>query len=255
MEKNLYFRTAVRRSNAVSNFILGTAFRLASPARVLLEVFVRRNFGIRYFSLGMVVFSAVFWGAIPVIKYKIGSHGYNADNSLSDFWLHYSSWYVFLLAFLHSSWLRWKEVRHKLSVFDFSRYSLYSGDIHPRFFMLHPFGQRPSVRTVEVYYEPGVLFIAGLALWLLSQPLGMLLMIVAVLYGLSYAAAYKQGDDFIMDKIDEMILNEEYEDAFINGNYNNPRGGRYYISRPLPANLRRDLKDQIIDGDDAAIAV
>jgi hypothetical protein len=257
MEKNLYWRTAVRRNNFMSFFILDTAFKLASPARILIEVFIRRNFGRRYWSSGMVLFASVCLAIFPVMRYKIGGLSYRGsyDNNLSDFWLHYTTYYLFLLAFLRASWFRWKEVKRFSGVFDVEFFTLYSGDIHPRFFGMHPLGRKPSVRSVEVYYEPGVFFLAGLVLWLLSQPLGMLLMIVSVLYGLSYAAAYKQGNDFIDDKNDEMILNEQYENAFVMGDYNDRRGARYYISRPLPEELRRKMKDQIIDGDDDAAAI
>ena len=256
MERNLYWRTVVQRNNFMSFFILNTAFKLASPARILIEVFIRRNFGRRYWSSGMALFAAVTLAVIPVLGYKMGSLSYHGsyDNSLSNFWLHYTTWYLFLLGFLRASWLRQMEVKPFSGFFDSERYTLYSGDIHHRFFSIHPLGHRPSVRSVEVYYEPGIFFLAGLVLWLLSQPLGMLLMIVSIFYGLSYVAAYKQGDDFIDNKNDEKILNEQYE-AFVMGDYNNPRGARYYISRPLPEELRRKMKNQIIDGDDDAAAI
>jgi hypothetical protein len=147
------------------------------------------------------------------------------------------------------------EIQYKPGVFDFARFSLYSGDIHPRFFALHPLGHKLSVRAVEIFYEPAVFFVAGLVLWFLGQKLGVLFMVSSVLYGLSYAGAYKKGDNFVLDKIDVIILNEEYEDAFVNGNYNNARGARYYISKPNDAYLRQRLKNAIIvDDSDTAVA-
>lgn len=257
--KNLYFRTTMRRDNVLSNFIMETALKCASYPRVLIEVFIRRNFGARYFSVGTVLFVAVLLAVMPVIGDRLSllvhQDYYSGRDSSVDFWLHWGSWYLYLVAFLYTSFRRWVEIQYKPGVFDFARFSLYSGDIHPRFFTLHPLGQRPSIRAVEIFYEPAVFFVAGLVLWFLGQKLGVLLMVSSVFYGLSYAGAYKKGDDFVMDKIDEMILNEEYEDAFVNGNYNNARGARYYISKPNDAYLRQRLKGSIIvDGSDTAIA-
>jgi hypothetical protein len=259
MEKNLYFRTAVRRDNVLSRTILNLALKCASFPRALIEVFIRQDMGLRYFSVGTVLFLAIVLGVFPLIGDQLGriNQSYpGSTDGASSFWLHYGSWYLYLVAFLYFSWKRWAEIRLKPGVFDNAKYTLYEGDIHPRFFMLHPLGQKPSIRSVEVYYEPGVFFVLGLVLWwLLGQPLGLLLMIVSVLYGLSYAGAYKQGNDFIMDKMDEMILNEEYEDAFVNGNHNNSRGARYHISRPTNAELRELLRDSIIvEGSDTATA-
>ena len=259
MKKNLYFRTSVRRDNLLSNLIMDTALKCASYPRVLIEVFIRRNFGVRYFSVGTVIFVAVLLAVIPVIgdrlSHLVHQEYYGGSHSSADFWLHYGTWYLYLAAFLYFSFRRWVEIQYKPGVFDFARYGLYSGDIHPRFFTLHPLGHKPSVRAVEIFYEPAIFFLAGLVLWFLGQKLGVLLMVSSVFYGLSYAGAYKKGDDFVMAKIDEMILNEEYEDAFVNGNYNNARGARYYISRPNDAYLRQRLKDAIIvDGSDTSIA-
>ena len=259
MKKNLYFRTTVRRDNVLSNFILDTAFKCACYPRVLLEVFIRRNFGTRYFSVGTVLFAAILLAVIPVIGGRLsflGRHDYYSSlDSSTLFWLHYGSWYLFLVAFLYASFKRWIEIQYKPGVYDFARVTTYSGDIHPRFFTLHPLGYKPSVRAVECVYEPLVFFAFGLVLWFLGQKLGVLFMVSSVFYGLSYAGAYKKGDDFVMDKIDEMILNEEYEDAFVNNNYNNARGGRYTISRPDDKELRQRLKDAIIvDGSDSAVA-
>ncbi|MES1161134.1 MAG: hypothetical protein ABUM51_10280 [Bacteroidota bacterium] len=259
MKKNLYFRTTVRRDNLLSNFIMDAALKCASYPRVLLEVFIRRNFGVRYFSLATVLFVAVLLALMPVLGHKLPSFGHQdydgGRDSSGDFWLHHGSWYLFLVAFLYTSFKRWMEIQYKPGVYDFARVTTYSGDIHPRFFTLHPLGQKPSVRAVEIFYEPAVFFVAGLVLWFFGQKLGVLFMVSSIFYGLSYAGAYKKGDDFVMDKIDEMILNEEYEDAFVNGNYNNARGARYYISRPNDAYLRQRLKDAIIvDGSDTAIA-
>jgi len=36
-------------------------------------------------------------------------------------------------------------------------------------------------------------------------------MVCSIFYSLSYFAAYKKADDFILDQLDEMIMGEEME--------------------------------------------
>lgn len=256
MKQNLYFRQAMRRDNDLKNAMFGFALTICSYPKMLLEVFIRKNFGQRYFSLAAGITAFVFLAVLPIgthalssiiqSRLSMGYGGFYHQDESSGFWLHYGTWYLFLFAFLYFTWKRYREIRTQPGTFDFARYSLSTGDINPVFFNFHPLGLRPSVRSVEVYYEPAAFFIIGIVLTFLGQRLGSLLMVSSIFYGLSYAGAYKKGTDFILDKIDEIILNEDLEDAFINDNVNPSRGARYYMDRPDDISLRRKLKGSII---------
>jgi len=101
---------------------------------------------------------------------------------------------------------------------------------------------KTSIRRVETLFEPLAFFIPGLLLYTGRQPLGLLLMVCAVIYAMSYVLAYKAGDIFVMNKIDEMICNEELKKTFVDGM--DQEGGRGFTlrsRRPVDAERRQEL--------------
>lgn len=226
MKKNLYFRTVLRRENLFLNFIYSMFAAWSSYPRLLLEVFIRKDFGERYFKLASAITVALILIAIPLIPSFLGtgmdvmddfddetgftgSHRSGGNSFLSA----YLTWYIFIALFIVFSIFRYKEILRNPSVFDFKKYSLYSGKIHPAFKKL--FGKEPSIRLIEIVLEPALFFIAGVLLILLHQKLGILLVICSIINSMSYMAAYAAGDNFFMDKIDEIILNENLKKAFV----------------------------------------
>lgn len=260
---NVYYRTVIRRENALKNAIFDLALSLCSWPRLLLEVLIRKNFGDRHFNIASVLTVFIVLAVFPIgtnaaafwIASRIsGGYGGGSQSGGFDFLLHYGTWYLYLIIFLYCSWQRWREIKTQPGVLDFGRCSTYSGDIDERFFLSHSFDKEPSVRTVEVYHEPALFFIAGIILTIIGQRLGILLIISSILYSVSYAGAYKKGTDFLKDTIDEMLYNEDVEDTFVNGVYNNRRGVRYYAERPDDINLRRKLADSFTEDDGVEIS-
>lgn len=256
MKKNLYFRHVLRRENRLQNAMFDFFLRGCSYPRLLLEIFIRANFGQRYFSAASTMTVGVLLALLPIgLRLLPTPAHYDSYQDMAadqgwHFWWHYATWYLFLVAFGYFSWVRSKEIRRNPSVFDFGKLSLYSGDIDPRFFSIQPFGKRPTIRQVETLIEPALFCAAGCAFWAIGQRLGPLLIISSIFYSLSYAGAYKKGDNFVMDKIDEMILNEDLEETFIDGLVNPVRGVRFYGERPNDKRLRRKLADAMIEGED-----
>ena len=264
MKKNLYYRTVFKRTNAVKEAFLGLFLALSSYPRLLLEVFIRRNFGERYFSFSGAVFLSVLLGLYPILLYSsLGmfrsySYGsYTNDFSFSNFLLHYATWYVFLAGFIIMAIRRRDEIKHLPSVFDFARFSLSSGHLHPHLLAVKIRGNKVSIRTIETVLEPGFFFLVGSLLWMFGQGVGHLLVVCSVIYSYSYQAAYYQGDNFVMDKIDEMICNEEMVKAFVEGrDPSETRGFNFYGRRPSDPETRRRVADTFIETDeDVAIAL
>lgn len=268
MQKNLYFRTMYRRRNLLKEAVFGLFNAISPYPKLAMEVFIRKNFGERYFNLASAITVAAILlllpmalhkgSALPMLVTGGGYPGYGTGGEgQPSFWGKYATWYLYLVAFVYFSVKRWKEVRHNPSVFDFERFSLYSGDIDSRFFRPPFIKNTPTVRRVEILYEPALFFIIGLFLWLLGQSLGWLLVIGSIIYSISYAAMYKQGDDFITDKIDEMILNEELEDALVGDlDASQTRGVRLYFDKPGSEELRRKVAPTFLEkDDDLAVAI
>lgn len=246
-KKNLYFRTVLRRQNVLQNFLLDGFLAIASYPRMVIEVFLRRDFGRRYFSLATAITVAVFLILIPLIAKGVMASAGSRGNS--QFWESYASWFIFLAAFLYFAWKRYREVKLYASLFDFSRFSLYSGDIHPIFRSLRINGRKPRIRTIETLLEPGLFLAAGLFLILLGQKVGILFTVCSLVYAFSYMAAYKNGDNFILDMIDEKILNEETYNGVVEGlDGDRTRGVRFHFDRPRTKAEREELYPHFFEG-------
>lgn len=254
MKKNLYYRTVFRRENVLLDAILDMFFRLASYPRMLLEVFIRTNMGERYFSLATAITLGVILLIFPVPYMALvetfgrGSEYFEAKPV--SFWGSFGTWYVFLLGYAYAVYLRWQETRRGPSVFDFSRFSLSGGNIHPLFYSVPYtlFKVTPSTRSVEIFLEPLFFLLTGIVLGLFGQYVGTLIFWASIFYFFSYWAAYRRGDNMVMDRLDEMILNEEMEDAFVNDQpADKTRGVRFLTRKPRAKDLRRKLTDSFIE--------
>ncbi|AYQ30967.1 hypothetical protein [Runella sp. SP2] len=249
MKKNIYYRTVFMRTNAMKELILVFFLAICSWPRLLLEVFLRKNMGERYFSFSTAIIMSGLLAIFPLIYAGIMERltGQSYSVHLIGY---YTTWYVFLALFLYTCWERWQEIQRLPSVFDFGRFSLSSGVISSRFTSLKFKGKPVDVRTIETVLEPGFFFIVGFVLWMAAQPIGLLLAVSALCYSFSYVGAYHQGDHFIMDKIDEMICNEEMVNSFVEGrDASQTRGVSFYGRRPADPDTRRKLVTTFIDDD------
>lgn len=260
MKKNLYYRSVLRRRNVIKEFLFDFFLAACSKPRLLLEVFIRRNMGERYFSLSTAILFTVFLAIVPVAK-SLGFHalarfGYGRPFEIFHFLIHDLTWYLFLAGFIAMCIDRQLEIKTLPSVFDFGRYSLSSGNIRPMFLNYQPFLKPLSIRTIETVVEPGYFLLIGLGLWVFGQTVGPLIVVCSIFYSLGYFAAYYRGDNFVMDQIDEMIFNEELTKAFIEGRSpSETRGVNYYGRKPADPEMRRKMAENFIDDTNIAVAL
>ena len=245
MKRNLYYRSTHKRENLLKKGFLGYFQRHASYPRLLLEVFIRKDFGERYFQLSSalwVTFLLALWPVLiakfvnPVrnnilhrkrIPHHAGSHSISQHPAIpqstplmldENLMPHYFGWYVFLALFLVFSIIRRAEIRRSPSAYDFNKYSLSNGRIYPLFFKLRLPWRKADTRLIETFFEPAFFFIVGLILWKsLNQSIGLVVVISSIFYSLGYIADYNTGDNFVMDKIDEMVGNEDLKKSFVDG--------------------------------------
>ncbi len=253
MKRNLYFRHVFRRANVLQDVFLIFFLMIASWPRIVLEVFSRKNFGDRYFSLPSAL---TVFGLLAAFPYgQSGGFSRYGGPSFRTVMEHNVSWYAFLAVFLVFIFLRWREMQNGPSVFDFGRFSLSAGEVHPRFYDLRLGKKSPSIRTIEIWLEPALFFLTGFLLWKMEQNVGALLMVCSVIYSLSYRAAYHIGDNFIKDKIDEMICNEEVYSAFVEElDPSKTRGVHFYGHKPADPAMRRNVADSFMEQDEVAEA-
>ncbi|OYU93834.1 MAG: hypothetical protein CFE21_18930 [Bacteroidetes bacterium B1(2017)] len=195
-------------------------------------------------AITITILLSIFPFFIAGISQMLSISGYGRGFGLEEIFQHYFTWYLFLIAFMYKSMERNDEIKRLPSVFDFARFSLSTGERHPRILAFKWKGKSLDVRQVETLVEPGLFFFIGLFLMLIGQSLGTLLFFSSIFYSLSYMAAYMIGDHFVMDKIDEMICNEEMVGSFVEGrDPSETRGFSFYGRKPTDPETRRRLAD------------
>ena len=251
MKKNIYFTQVLRRENMLLAAIFEFFLKVASYPRMVIEVFLRKNFGQRYFTLASALTVGVILFIIPLLQSSFNSNSYGGFGGTREPFLNrFALWYVFTFTFIGFSFKRWWEIRRNPSVFDFGKFSLYSGDKHSFFKSVNLSGWKPSLRTIEIFLEPAPFFVLGLLIFNFDKSLGWLLIISSLCYSFGYAAAYKKGDDFIMDKIDTQIANEELFNTLVDGKSGEQtRGVELYCDRPQSRTEREKLAN-ILQEDD-----
>ncbi|GAB3732356.1 hypothetical protein [Spirosoma lituiforme] len=249
MRTNEYFETMFRRRNAIGEALLNFFLLASSWPRLLLETLIRKNFGERYFSFSGALFLVAILGFFPVLKYTDLDLFPRYIYSGRAFYFfpfigQYLTWYAFFGYFLMQAIERRNEIKRLPSVFNFGRVSVSKGEINSWFRDRKINGQYADQRMIETVLEPGLFFFIGLFLWLISQPLGVLLMICSVFYSLGHVASHHKADNAVMDKIDTIIMNEELGDVIMNAkDASEARGVSFEGRRPTDPALRRQLAD------------
>lgn len=257
---NGFYRAIIRRRHFISTFILPIFYDLCSWPRLLIEVFIRRDFGERYFSFSIALFVAILLAAYPILTANIGPMFNTYDYSSSHHsWTRYITWYLFIILFLHFSYKRHREIKTSPGVYDFARLSTNSGVFNfiPLLYLL-PTKKNRNFRFIETILEPGMFFAIGSILALMGQSLGSLLVICSILYSLGYIAAYKIGDDYIMDQIDKMIIAGVLYEMMTSDDVplEGWKGVRPWFKRPKDKKVREQLAKQILspENDDVPVA-
>lgn len=241
MKKNLYYQTVFARRNVIGEAILNFFLSICSYPRLVIEVFIRRNMGERYFTLASAITVGVILFIIPFV---LPAYSYMPAK---DIITHNILWYLFIVAYGYFSFLRYKEIRRNPSVFDFGRYSKSDGELLPVFKKA-----KFNIRQIEIYIEPLPVLALGLLLLLLEQYLpGLLFSLCAIIYSLSKAAQYNRGSHFVMDKIDELLCNQDLRIDFLGKGAEQSEHGfkfRHYI--PDDPEQRGELYNSFFSHDD-----
>ena len=262
MKKNLYYRNVLQRRTATVSFFEALPAWFGSTARLMLEVFIRKNFGERYFRFHSIVYISVFMAIIPFFEkwsYKLlssldrsGFIDIDRPDRDASIWPHYIAWYVYIAGFLYMGFKHRRDLKRNPSTFDFARYSLYAGDKNPLFFKVNlPGGRKADTRLVECFIEPAFFFLIGVILVLLQQRLGAVMLFCSISYAVSYVVDYRFGDHYILDKIDEMISNKNLAKALTSDSPEDSTSGFQFIGRrPATMEGRKQLL-AILTEDDA----
>jgi hypothetical protein len=245
--KTEFYRSVFKRGSYLKSWFLTLATFLTSYPRMMIEVFIRRNFGCRYFNYISVITLAVLLYIIPYNLVDTQVFGSNAFAVIQANW----AWYAFIGAFLTFGTMRWLEIRQAPSTFNFSKFTQYMGDVSPLKDMLGV-----NLRVYEIVVEPAMFFIIGMVFHWMGQSLGMLLILASILYSCSYMAAYMSGDDAIMDMIDEVLFNQNIKGILMEDNQPvKANGVQLRGNMPASKPMRQSLLNSIAGEEDGAVAV
>lgn len=256
MKRNLYLIKGIpQRSNPVKNFILNLFSSSSSLPKLLLECFVRKDFGERYFSLSTALIMAFVLCFVPPLFLFGSAWRMGWGDIIKEFILHYLTWYVFLAYFIRVCFLRKKEITRIDGEFDTTRYTFSTGNLDDRIMNFKFKGKGFNIRQVETIIEPGLFLLIGFVLMVLGQFVGILIFLSSIVYSLSYHLMYSLGDDFILDMIDNRIANQVMVSVFVDGVEDDPTGFRMRTRRPADQSLREDIAGDIIDDQPPYFAV
>lgn len=198
-------------------------------ASVLLQVFTRRDFGIRYFDFGFALRLALILLLIPVVpmlltdyfsslltlkaeippqvKEFAGAAGVSFGNEPAHETESYPYllWYAFIALFVTASFFRWREQRSQPSLFEQPRHTYFRGTFQPWLGRIEFSWLKKNTRILKCWIEPAVFFLPGLVLLLLGQNLGWLLLITAIICSGYENFAYSLGRSAVLNTYDKMI--------------------------------------------------
>ncbi|HVW96122.1 MAG TPA: hypothetical protein VHA56_09160 [Mucilaginibacter sp.] len=243
---NLYYKTVFKRKEVAKDIALIILLFFMSWPRLLMEVFLRKNFGERYFSFTTVIFLSVILFFMPIGLDR--ALYYSGDTTFSGIVIRNITWYIYIAGLIYVSVLRQKEIRREIGTFDFSKFSAYDGDIQPAFYKIKIWGKEVNRRQISIFIEPAFLFAVGVILTLCIQKVGVLIILCSLCYAFSYQFAYTRGDHFILDTIDEMICNEEMVASFVDGRRpEETRGFEMRGNAPIDPAFRKQVIDNCIE--------
>jgi hypothetical protein len=223
-------------------------FAISSYPKLILEVFIRKNFGERYFSFASAITAAVFLFILPGIFLVYGYIFHISDGPRNIIGKPLITWDPFIIVFLIFAIQRRKEIKRQPSVFDFARFSKSAGVLQLWYQKLLDNFQIKDPRVQECYFEPFPFFVLGVLLAIIGQYLGWLLIYCSIVYCLGYKAGYHLSDHWMMDKIDEIIANEEMEKAFVlEEDADQTRGFKFLPRKPKSQEMRRKLMDNFYE--------
>ena len=266
MKKNVYFQSQFQRINVIREFLLQFFIAFGSVPALIIEVFCRKKFGERYFTLlwPIVIF------LIMVLLYA-SNYGYSRHyaSTLERFNL---IWLIFALVFLFFSILRRIEIRRSIEknkntrakisqmcsivTVKFKTYSKFDGEPLPyiRFIANRLFpnldNHKKSLRR-RLLIEPGLAIVLGLFLIVIHIGLttGIVITACGILHlGREYAR-YALSRNSILDIIDSNICDEDLFDVFVEDNEISDKQLNYFGPKPPNEEDRKKCLDGMVSED------
>ncbi len=259
MESSKSFHLVLTRQNMLRPIWHGFVLMFSSWPSLVVEIFTRRKFGERYFSLascfttiGIVLFFTVWFTDWQVWLWR--SMGYGVQ--YSDVRGGNASKIVILIfaaIALFVSFRHKREIKRQGKTLDMERFSQSGGIGCSYWYRLYEIlpswlADRYPVHeeTLLRFYEPISAILVGLVCTILpfTRILGLVLIVCGTFYYWRSSVSYAQGRHLVLDMIDKLILNEEMEAVFVNDAPPEEHSGVFVMApRPESQDMRQALYD------------
>ena len=219
-----YYRDVYSRDNFIYKRFRNFIVAFGGLMQIVPAVFLRKNMGERYYSKTWVRFWMFLLMILPVpymhlehLLLHFGNHMYFSPKQEIT-WVRFGTWYLFIFIFGYFGRLRRKEIKFSRSSFDPTKFSWYTGDFWPNIeklgfqysilqkLMTNNPNKEWTLRQIPTLVEPIIICSIGFALWMLEQKIGGVLFIIGLFYGWSYHMAFRNGDDAMLDILDEIKI-------------------------------------------------
>lgn len=251
MAINTYYRLITGHVNIMRKIYQSFILALSHFPSLFVAVFLRKNMGERFYTLSASLTFAVIL-LVPFVVLTSLSNYYNPKFLKMFDW----PWAIFVCIFITYSIVRRLEFKRNTHIVRTDQFSYYEGDmLWPLWLWIEkkvPFLKAHPL-YIRKYYEPALVFISAFVLGTIfvGSFVFFFLLITSILQFLRVQVQYAEGRNFIMDKIDEIIANEELFESLVNDKpAEETRGFSFFAPKPESREVREKMVDLIIEKDD-----
>ena len=241
-----YFYTIYYYENLLRSFWYGVIKMFAHWPSLMIHVFTRKNMGERYYTLAAPITFIIILLQPFFFKKELRFLGEVAD---------YFNWFsiVFLTVFLGFAIKRRLEIKRTTHEFDEERFSKYEGE-HPLYnWTLEKFKDNEAATRllkkhfIKTRFESFLAILAGLVLIIFpfSFLVGLLLFVSGLLDMARTHVQYSKGRHFVLDHYDNLIVTQEFKDAFVNNKP--PEQSNLLDLSTLPRSKNRKVNEKLAD--------
>jgi len=240
-KQNIFMIVTAGRKGLLNNLVKDLIFSISSYPSYIVESFLRKNMGCRYFTFSIAV----------TISLAMLFPWFFQGNIMRDFLG--LPWLIFTLLFLYKSVRRRMEIRRFGFTYNFDQFSYSDGEKLDFLYDLE--GKKIAGITITKYLilvliEPAIPILTGLLLMVstYTRPTGVLIFICGILFCYRSVMKAYAARDFVLDTIDKQITAKWNYEVIMEEKPKSQTGGLHFpIDLPNDEEFRISLIEFIKD--------
>ena len=247
-----FYKLMHERRNILTDIIFKLFMSFSSYPKLILEVFVRRQMGHRYFNTASFLSVLAILSFLPDWWHTLfaSSRGWRHSQDQGEGFV---LWYVFVIAYFVFGIMRVVEINRRLKARNYDIMTLSGGRSLDFFANLKVFGKYLTPPQIAIFAEPLPFFLGGLLLHLFGEHIGTVLMFCSICCAFAKAGEYKVGNDFFWDILDKI----KYAKYLKNLTAGKPSksGINLPLDPSITPEMRKDISDYITEEEDEMVAI